>query len=349
MERALFHAARGARAHQPESAGRRGRRVGRTAWSSGRASTSAPAKPHAEVHALADGRRARARRDAVLHARAVLPPRPHRPVRQPDRRRRHRRASSRRSRIRIRAVRGRGFAFLRAHGVDGRGRAVGARRAVALNQPFFTLMREGRPFVILKAATSLDGRIAAAPGRRTPLTSAAANRHAHRVRAEVDAIGVGVGTILADDPVLTRARRLPRAAADPRHLRPPPADAAGRARALDTRRRACHHRDDGRGGGARRAAQRALEARGAEIEVAADGTFRAALRAPRRAADRLAAARRRRGAARGGVGRRPRRLRAALRHAARARRRRRAAAAGPAVFVGGARASGASRRSVPTS
>ena len=46
---------------------------------------------------------------------------------------------------------------------DGRGRA---RRdaAVALNQPFFTLMREGRPFVMLKAATSLDGCIAAAPG-----------------------------------------------------------------------------------------------------------------------------------------------------------------------------------------
>src|SRR5687767_15722615 len=48
--------------------------------------------------------------------------------------------------------------------------------------------------------TSLDGRIAEAPGRRTALTSAPANLHAHRVRAEVDAIGVGVGTILVDDP-----------------------------------------------------------------------------------------------------------------------------------------------------
>ena len=74
-----------------------------------------------------------------------------------------------------------------------------------LNQPFFTLMREGRPFVILKAATSLDGCLAAAPGERTDLTSPPANRHAHVVRAEVDAIGVGVGTILVDDPLLTAA------------------------------------------------------------------------------------------------------------------------------------------------
>ena len=45
-------------------------------------------------------------------------------------------------------VRGRGFAFLREHGIDGRRRPRRPRRRVALNQPFFTLMREGRPFVI---------------------------------------------------------------------------------------------------------------------------------------------------------------------------------------------------------
>ena len=113
------------------------------------------------------GRGAGARRDAVLHARAVLPPGPHRSVRQ-------RGSSTRASRGSWRPRRGSesrwcaaaGFAFLRAHGVDGRGRA-GRAAAVALNQPFFTLMRERRPFVILKAATSLDGCIAAAPGRRT--------------------------------------------------------------------------------------------------------------------------------------------------------------------------------------
>ena len=100
-------------------------------------------------------------------------------------------------------------------------------------------MREGRPFVDPeggdRAATAASPR---RPGAGRALTSAAANRHAHALRAEVDAIGVGVGTILADDPLLTARGALPRAAADARHLRPPAADAAGRARALDTRRRA---------------------------------------------------------------------------------------------------------------
>src|SRR5215468_3022045 len=53
-------------------------------------------------------------------------------------------------------VRGRGFAHLRAHGVDVEVGA-GADRAISLNQPFFTLIREGRPFVVLKAAVSSDG------------------------------------------------------------------------------------------------------------------------------------------------------------------------------------------------
>src|SRR5205085_265754 len=105
--------------------------------------------------------------------------------------------------------------------------------AVALNRPFFTLMREGRPFVVLKAATSSDGCIAEAPGRRTLLTSEEANRHAHRIRAGIDAIAVGSGTILADDPALTargvyRERPLVRVIFD-RRLRTPPA-----ARVLST-------------------------------------------------------------------------------------------------------------------
>ena len=58
-------------------------------------------------------------------------------------------------------VNGRGFAALRAHGIEV---DVGVEHdaAVRLNQPFLTAVRKGRPFVILKAATSLDGRIAAA-------------------------------------------------------------------------------------------------------------------------------------------------------------------------------------------
>ena len=165
------------------------------------------------------------------------------------------------------AVRGQGFASLRDHGVTVE---VGLEKpaAIALNQPFFTLMRHGRPFVVLKAATSLDGRIAAAPGRRTLLTSAAANRHAHRVRAEVDAIGVGVGTILIDDPELTargayRGRPLTRVIFD-RQLRTPPG-----SRVLSTRDAGPVIIVTSAAGAARGAPRKALEDRGAEIEVTA--------------------------------------------------------------------------------
>jgi diaminohydroxyphosphoribosylaminopyrimidine deaminase/5-amino-6-(5-phosphoribosylamino)uracil reductase len=99
-------------------------------------------------------------------------------------------------------VSGRGFAVLREHGIVVE-TGVERDEAVRLNQPFLTTIREGRPFVILKAATSLDGRLAAAPGERTQLTSAAAGRHAHYQRAQVDAVAIGSGTLLVDDPLLT--------------------------------------------------------------------------------------------------------------------------------------------------
>lgn len=122
-------------------------------------------------------------------------------------------------------VHGAGLAYLRSHGLDV---DVGALRdrAARQNLPFLTAMRVGRPFVILKAAVSLDGKIAAAPGTRTPMTGPAANRFIHRQRAEVDAIAVGSGTVLADDPLLTargayRFRTLTRVVFD-RRLRTPP-------------------------------------------------------------------------------------------------------------------------------
>ena len=79
--------------------------------------------------------------------------------------------------------------------------------------------------VIAKAATSIDARIAAAPGARTQLTSAEANRRTQRLRAAVDAIGIGLGTLLTDDPILTvrdcfRPRPLARVVFD-RRLRTP--------------------------------------------------------------------------------------------------------------------------------
>ena len=99
-------------------------------------------------------------------------------------------------------VSGRGFAALRDRGIEV-DIGVCADEAARLNQPFLTTVREGRPFVILKAATSLDGRIAAGLGERTAITSREALRHAQYQRASVDAVAVGSGTVLVDDPMLT--------------------------------------------------------------------------------------------------------------------------------------------------
>ncbi|MBO3085577.1 bifunctional diaminohydroxyphosphoribosylaminopyrimidine deaminase/5-amino-6-(5-phosphoribosylamino)uracil reductase RibD [Cellulomonas sp. zg-ZUI188] len=64
-------------------------------------------------------------------------------------------------------------------------------------------VERGRPFVTLKLATSLDGRVAAADGTSRWITSEVARQHAHGLRGEVDAIVVGTGTALVDDPSLT--------------------------------------------------------------------------------------------------------------------------------------------------
>lgn len=71
------------------------------------------------------------------------------------------------------------------------------------NEIFFHVLGTGRPFVIAKAAVSLDGRIAAADGTSQWLTGEAARDRVQALRAEVDAVLVGSGTVLADDPHLT--------------------------------------------------------------------------------------------------------------------------------------------------
>jgi diaminohydroxyphosphoribosylaminopyrimidine deaminase/5-amino-6-(5-phosphoribosylamino)uracil reductase len=71
------------------------------------------------------------------------------------------------------------------------------------NEVFFHGLRTARPFFVVKAAISLDGRIAAPDGTSQWLTGEAARRRAHQLRAEVDAVVVGSETVLVDDPRLT--------------------------------------------------------------------------------------------------------------------------------------------------
>ncbi len=106
-----------------------------------------------------------------------------------------------------------GTARLRAAGIEVV-TGVEADAAAALNAPFlFAHAGAPRPFVTLKLALSIDGAIAPGGGQQLWLTGEAARRHVHRLRADADAIAVGIGTALADDPALTvRHGRRPRVA-----------------------------------------------------------------------------------------------------------------------------------------
>jgi diaminohydroxyphosphoribosylaminopyrimidine deaminase/5-amino-6-(5-phosphoribosylamino)uracil reductase len=99
-------------------------------------------------------------------------------------------------------VAGAGIVALREAGlevVDG----VLEAQAATLNRVFLRAMRERRPHVTLKAAATLDGKIADVHGTSKWITGDAARAEAHRLRSESDAILVGIGTVLADDPALT--------------------------------------------------------------------------------------------------------------------------------------------------
>ena len=190
----------------------------------GRGSHEFAGGPHAEIHAFADaGARARGATlyctlEPCSHTGRTGPCAPHVVA-----------AGIRRAVIAVEdpnpRVQGRGLAYLRDHGVEV---CVGVMRDAAerLNAPFFTVMRLRRPFVTMKVALSREGFVAGPGGQRVQLTGPAANRFIHRERAEVDAIAVGSGTVLADDPVLTargayRTRPLVRVVFD-RRLRTPP-------------------------------------------------------------------------------------------------------------------------------
>jgi diaminohydroxyphosphoribosylaminopyrimidine deaminase / 5-amino-6-(5-phosphoribosylamino)uracil reductase len=123
-------------------------------------------------------------------------------------------------------VAGEGVRRLRAAGLDVE-TGLCAAEAAEINAGFFCRLRRGRPLVTLKLATSLDGRIATGRGESQWITCPPARERAHLLRAGHDAIIVGTGTVIADDPQLTcrlpgLAHRSPVRVVIDRHLRIPP-------------------------------------------------------------------------------------------------------------------------------
>jgi diaminohydroxyphosphoribosylaminopyrimidine deaminase/5-amino-6-(5-phosphoribosylamino)uracil reductase len=112
---------------------------------------------------------------------------------------------------------GRGLGILRDEGVE----VVLAdgdlnRRARLLNQPFRKHARTGRPWVLFKSAMTLDGKVATGSGDSKWISGETSRERAHEWRAECDAVAVGIGTALADDPQLTA--RIPGVEEQPRRI-----------------------------------------------------------------------------------------------------------------------------------
>ena len=97
---------------------------------------------------------------------------------------------------------GRGIELLRNAGIEVRTNVLAAE-CTALNEAFNKWIVTGEPFVIAKCGMSLDGRLVRPPAESRWITSTATRRHAHRLRAQVDAILVGAETIRSDNPRLT--------------------------------------------------------------------------------------------------------------------------------------------------
>lgn len=107
-------------------------------------------------------------------------------------------------------VRGEGFRKLREAGIAVEITPEFTAEAEKLNEAFFHFMRTGRPLVTLKTAITLDGKISAPDDNRGWITSEHARAHVQQLRHDQDAILTGIGTVLADDCLLTDRSGLPR-------------------------------------------------------------------------------------------------------------------------------------------
>jgi diaminohydroxyphosphoribosylaminopyrimidine deaminase/5-amino-6-(5-phosphoribosylamino)uracil reductase len=99
-------------------------------------------------------------------------------------------------------VAGQGVAQLRAAGLEVE-LGLGEAEARRLNAPYLKLLKTGRPYVHGKWAMTLDGKIATRSGDSRWISNEASRRRVHELRGRMDAIVVGIGTVLADDPLLT--------------------------------------------------------------------------------------------------------------------------------------------------
>jgi diaminohydroxyphosphoribosylaminopyrimidine deaminase/5-amino-6-(5-phosphoribosylamino)uracil reductase len=114
---------------------------------------------------------------------------------------------------------GRGLGILRDEGVEiviADGEL--ADRARLLNQPFRKHARSGRPWVLFKAAMTLDGKVATSSGDSKWISGPGSRERAHHWRAECDAVAVGIGTALSDDPLLTARFDAPTPIRQPRRI-----------------------------------------------------------------------------------------------------------------------------------
>jgi diaminohydroxyphosphoribosylaminopyrimidine deaminase/5-amino-6-(5-phosphoribosylamino)uracil reductase len=100
------------------------------------------------------------------------------------------------------SVKGQGIAALRRAGIMVT-TGTAQEEAAQLNRAYLHWVRTGRPYVILKAGMTLDGKVATAKGESRWITGPRARQEGHRFRSQVDAVVVGVGTVLHDNPTLT--------------------------------------------------------------------------------------------------------------------------------------------------